>query len=63
MAKKAPIVWHLDTDSIEDFRYNPDDRLTRIKKLMIAFQADDSTIKLKDVLKDIQKICEEKTKS
>ena len=54
-----PVVWHLDTEGIQNFRYNPNDRLTRIKELMEAFQADDSKISLKQVLRQIEDICNE----
>lgn len=56
---KPPIVWHLDTDGIKPFRYNPNDRLTRIKEVMEAFQAEDSKVSLKQILKQIADICDE----
>jgi hypothetical protein len=56
---KPPVVWHLDTDEINDFSYNPQDRLTRIKAKMIAFQADDSKMSLKKLLQDVDDICKE----
>ncbi len=54
-----PIVWHLDTEGIQPFRYNPNDRLTRIKEIMEAFQAEDSKISLRQVLRQIEEICNE----
>jgi hypothetical protein len=60
---KPPIVWHLDADSITDFSYNPEDRLTRIKKLMKDFQTDDSKMSLKVFQATIVAICEEGNKS
>jgi len=57
---KPPIVWHLDTDHIANFSYNPEDRLTRIKALMIAFEAGE--LPLKKFLKAVEDICEETNK-
>jgi len=58
--KKPPIVWHLDTEDIEDFYHNPADRLTRIRDLMRAYQEPDSKIDLHTTLLEIRKICQEK---
>jgi len=53
-----PIVWHLDTDGINDFSYNPPDRLTRIKEKMKAFQEQDGQ-NLGKLLREIEAICKE----
>ena len=55
---KPPVVWHLDTDQIDD-KSNPKkpDRLTRIRYEMIEFQ--EGRKDLQKTLTSIQSICEE----
>ena len=57
MAKKPPIVWHLDTNDIKDYYYNPADRLTRIRDKMIEFEA--GRKQLDEILREIKEICDE----
>ena len=69
MAKKPPIVWHLDTDDINRVSNSPDDRLTQIRDLMIAFEAEqedpnlDKKKPLKKLLEDIYAICQQTTET
>jgi hypothetical protein len=58
--KKPPIVWHLDTEDIEDYYHNPADRLTRIRDAMREYQDPDSRKPLDDILTEIRAICKEK---
>ncbi len=55
-----PIVWHLDTEKIKDFSYNPEDRLTLIRRLMQCFEDEASTATLKETLQAIEEVCENK---
>ena len=55
---KPPIVWHLDTEGIEDKKNSPQDRLTKIKYAMIEFQ--EGRKPLQETLEDIAKICDPK---
>lgn len=56
---KPPVVWHLDSDEIDDFHYNPPDRLTRIKQVMKAFEESDGC-NLQAALDEINAICKNK---
>jgi hypothetical protein len=52
---KPPIVWHLDTDEIEDQTNSPPDRLTAIKNAMIEFQ--EGKRGLQETLLAIENVC------
>jgi hypothetical protein len=56
---KPPVVWHLDSSQIQPKTNSPKDRLTRIKEKMEAFEAPDSKVSLKSILRDIEDICNE----
>ena len=70
---KPPIVWHLDTSRINTVEFNPKDRLTRIRDLMIQFEEEqkraekdhcmDLKMPLRKLLNEIEAICQETTDS
>jgi len=58
MAKKPPVVWHLDTEGIHDFRYNPMDRLTMIKRIVQCAQHETSEMNVEKAIRAIERVCE-----
>ena len=58
--ERPPIVWHLDSDQIEEVANSPPDRLTCIKRIMEEFETKKGK-NLDETLKAIKRVCKTRT--